>query len=116
MKAVVWSDVFQTTVLFGSLFSIIIKGKINNGGVKNVWESSYQTGRMEFFNLDFGPYVRHTFSTSFIGAFITTCLIYDTHQAMIQRYLSLPSLKEAQKLNKAYLISKEKIFILVIAK
>ncbi|RWS13564.1 sodium-coupled monocarboxylate transporter 1-like protein [Dinothrombium tinctorium] len=97
MKAVVWSDVFQSMILLAALFAVLIDGYFLPGGWKSVWRDNYQTGRIEAFNLDPGPFVRHTFTTVFIGSLLGHILHYGTNQSLIQRYLSLPSLKKAKR-------------------
>ena len=49
MKAVMWTDAFQTFMMFGSLTAVIIKGTIDSGGVQTVIMSNYNSSRIEFF-------------------------------------------------------------------
>lgn len=46
IKAVVWTDVIQILIMFGSLFLIVIKGTLNVGGL-TVIQKSYDSGRIE---------------------------------------------------------------------
>ena len=48
------------------------------------------------FSFDPNPLVRHTFWTLVIGGFVTSMTIYSSNQAMIQRYLSMSTLRRAQ--------------------
>lgn len=43
------------------------------------------------------PLIRHTFWTVSIGSLVHWTNIYGTNQTMVQRYLSIPTLKKAQK-------------------
>ncbi|RWS28548.1 sodium-coupled monocarboxylate transporter 1-like protein, partial [Leptotrombidium deliense] len=97
MKAVVWSDVFQSFVLLAALIAVLLDGLYLPGGFKKVWRDNESTGRIELFNLYPGPYVRHTFTTVFIGSLLGHVQHYGTNQSLIQRYLSLPSLDKAKK-------------------
>ena len=47
IKAVVWTDVIQTVIMFGSLFLIVIKGTIDVGGISVVIQRNYDSGRIE---------------------------------------------------------------------
>ena len=46
-----WSDTFQTIVMFGSFLAVIIKGNRDIGGSAVVWDTSYQKDRIQFFRL-----------------------------------------------------------------
>lgn len=48
LKAVVWTDVIQTVIMFGALLIVIIKGTIIVGGVEEVLDKSWATNRIEF--------------------------------------------------------------------
>lgn len=47
IKAVVWTDVFQTIVIFGALITVIIKGAIDVGGLPEVWIKAKESQRTE---------------------------------------------------------------------
>ena len=49
IKAVMWTDTFQTIVMFGSFLAVIIKGNNDIGGAKKVFDVNYQGGRIELF-------------------------------------------------------------------
>lgn len=97
MKAVVWTDVFQTMMMFLSIFVIIIKGIADQGGIAQVWQTNADGQRVEFFNFDLDPTVRHTVWSLGIGGFFTWMGNYAVNQAMVQRYLTLPTLAGAQR-------------------
>lgn len=48
MKAVIWTDVLQTVVIFIGLFAAIIQGFIELGGIKRTFLIAYQGGRIQF--------------------------------------------------------------------
>lgn len=48
MKAVLVTDVFQSLLMYGAVFSIIICAGIRAGGLNAVWEAAYQGGRINF--------------------------------------------------------------------
>jgi len=49
MKAVVWTDVFQTIVIFSAMVFVTIKGTIDNGGFSEVIQANTDTKRIELF-------------------------------------------------------------------
>ncbi|UYV76493.1 hypothetical protein LAZ67_14000713 [Cordylochernes scorpioides] len=50
IKAVLWTDVFQSLLMFASIISIIIIGANNVGGLGQVWAIAKEGGRIEFDN------------------------------------------------------------------
>ena len=48
-----WTDTFQGAMMFATFLVVIIKGTIDAGGVKNVFTSNYDSGRIEFFKYDY---------------------------------------------------------------
>uniref|UniRef100_A0A0A9X2G5 Sodium-coupled monocarboxylate transporter 2 n=1 Tax=Lygus hesperus TaxID=30085 RepID=A0A0A9X2G5_LYGHE len=98
VKAVIWTDSFQVVVIFISLIVILVKGTIDIGGVKVIWERNDQANRTHFFNFDTDPTERYTFWSSFIGSGFLHMSTYGGNQLQIQRYLAVRSNKEARKM------------------
>lgn len=96
LKAVVWTDTIQTLVMFAALIAVIIMGTISVGGIDEVWARSDQGGRLDFFNLDWDPTIRHTFWNVTIGNFFGWLASCSINQAMVQRCLAMPSLRAAR--------------------
>ncbi|CAL1531976.1 unnamed protein product [Lymnaea stagnalis] len=97
LKAVVWTDVFQALVMFAGIFAILIKGTIDSGGPKAVWDLADRGGRLNFFNFDPDPRVRHTFWNLFFGALIRGFGL-GFNQSTVQRISSTGSQAEAKKM------------------
>ncbi|XP_046559482.1 sodium-coupled monocarboxylate transporter 1-like isoform X2 [Haliotis rubra] len=96
LKAVIWTDVFQAVVMFAGMLAVIIKGTIDAGGIKAVWTTAAKGGRLNFFNFDFDPTVRHTFWGLLLGTFARSSgLVFN--QSTIQRVCSTPTLAAAKK-------------------
>ncbi|XP_048246713.1 uncharacterized protein LOC124112462 isoform X8 [Haliotis rufescens] len=93
LKAVIWTDVFQAVVMFAGMLSVIIKGTIDAGGIKAVWTTAAKGGRLNFFNFDMDPTVRHTFWDCFWGH----SLIFN--QSTIQRVCYTPTLAVSKKMD-----------------
>ncbi len=49
MKAVVWTDTFQTIIMFIALVWIVVKGILNSGGLGQVWTDNWETDRLNLF-------------------------------------------------------------------
>ncbi|XP_035685240.1 sodium-coupled monocarboxylate transporter 1-like [Branchiostoma floridae] len=97
MKAVMWTDTFQVFVMVAGFLAVIIQGTIEAGGPTRVWELNRQGQRLEFFNFDPDPRVRHTTWNILVGGTFFRCAMYAVNQAQVQRYLSCPSIKKAQQ-------------------
>ncbi|XP_048236772.1 sodium-coupled monocarboxylate transporter 1-like isoform X1 [Haliotis rufescens] len=96
MKAVVWTDAFQSVVMFTGLLAIVIQGSIVVGGMGEVWRINEEWGRINFFNFDPDPTVRHSFWSLVIGGMISWTSTYGVNQASVQRYCALPTLQKAK--------------------
>ena len=48
LRAVVWTDTFQTVVVVGGLVGIIVVGCNHLGGLDKVWELAEAGGRINF--------------------------------------------------------------------
>ncbi|XP_045470398.1 sodium-coupled monocarboxylate transporter 2-like [Harmonia axyridis] len=96
LKAVVWTDTIQTVVMFGALIAVVFMGTYSVGGFSEVWKRSVDGGRIDFFNLDWDPTIRHSFWTVTIGNFFSWMASCSINQAMVQRCLAMPSLRSAR--------------------
>ncbi|XP_008698549.1 sodium-dependent multivitamin transporter isoform X2 [Ursus maritimus] len=95
LKAVIWTDVFQTLVMFLGQLVVIIVGSAKVGGLGHVWEVASQHGRISGIVLDPDPFVRHTFWTLAFGGVFMMLSLYGVNQAQVQRYLSSRTEKAA---------------------
>ncbi|EDW00395.1 sodium-coupled monocarboxylate transporter 1 [Drosophila grimshawi] len=96
LKAVVWTDVIQTLIMFGAMALVLIKGTIDIGGPSVVWQRAQQTARIESPNFDLDLKERYTFYSLVLGGVAHWLKSNAISQNMIQRYLSLPTLKHAR--------------------
>lgn len=88
LKAVVWTDVFQATIMIAGFLSVIIRGTILQGGLGNIINDTYHGERLNFWNFNPNPLQRHTFWTIVVGGTFTWLGIYAVNQSQVQRYLS----------------------------
>ncbi|KAM6202314.1 sodium-dependent multivitamin transporter-like [Rhynchocyon petersi] len=95
LKAVIWTDAFQTLVMFLGQLAVIIVGSAKVGGLGRVWEVASQHGLITGIELDPDPFVRHTFWTLAFGGVFMMLSLYGVNQAQVQRYLSSRTEKAA---------------------
>ncbi|KAF6106313.1 solute carrier family 5 member 6 [Phyllostomus discolor] len=95
LKAVIWTDVFQTLVMFLGQLAVIVVGSARVGGLGHVWDLASQRGLISGINLDPDPFVRHTFWTLAFGGVFIMLSLYGVNQAQVQRYLSSRTEKAA---------------------
>lgn len=48
MKAVLVTDVFQSILMFASVFLVIIGAAVKAGGLAPIWQTAYEGGRLNF--------------------------------------------------------------------
>ncbi|CAL7946567.1 unnamed protein product [Xylocopa violacea] len=97
LKAVVWADTVQMTVTMGSLFAVFTLGLITVGGVSETWRIAGEGSRIVFWNMDPSPFTRNSFWGMSVGMVMTWIAGLGISQISIQRFLSVPNIKEAYK-------------------
>uniref|UniRef100_A0A1B0CA85 Sodium/solute symporter n=2 Tax=Lutzomyia longipalpis TaxID=7200 RepID=A0A1B0CA85_LUTLO len=97
LKAVVWTDVVQTFLMFGAIILVMIKGTKDIGGMGVLWDRAMDSGRIEGPDFDLDPRTRNTIFSVVIGGMAYWLKSNAISQNMIQRYLSLPTLSAARK-------------------
>uniref|UniRef100_A0A4W6FRS8 Sodium-dependent multivitamin transporter n=1 Tax=Lates calcarifer TaxID=8187 RepID=A0A4W6FRS8_LATCA len=95
LKAVIWTDVFQTVVMFAGQLAVIMVGVQRTGGVSEVWRKVWEGNRISGLDLNPDPTERHTFWTLGVGGIFLMLSLYGVNQAQVQRYLSSRTEKEA---------------------
>ncbi|XP_018799916.1 PREDICTED: putative sodium-dependent multivitamin transporter [Bactrocera latifrons] len=96
MKAVLITDIFQSLLMFVSVFSVIIFATIKAGSWGEIWRVANEGGRINFSDFRIDPTVRHTFWTQIIGGISTYLSVYGVNQTQVQRLLSVRNLKASQ--------------------
>uniref|UniRef100_A0A1A8EYS8 Sodium-dependent multivitamin transporter n=2 Tax=Nothobranchius TaxID=28779 RepID=A0A1A8EYS8_9TELE len=95
LKAVIWTDVFQTVVMFAGQLAVIVVGASQAGGLAEVWRKAVNGSRIAGLDLNPDPLQRHTFWTLGVGGVFLMLALYGVNQAQVQRYLSSRTEKEA---------------------
>lgn len=95
LKAVIWTDVFQTFVMFAGQVAVIAVGAVKVGGMGRVWKLAAEKGKISGIDLNPDPYERYTFWTLAFGGVFMMLALYGVNQAQVQRYLSSRSERQA---------------------
>uniref|UniRef100_H9G999 Uncharacterized protein n=1 Tax=Anolis carolinensis TaxID=28377 RepID=H9G999_ANOCA len=98
LRAVIWTDVFQTFVMFAGQVAVIVVGTVKVGGMGRVWKLAAEEGKVSGIDLNPDPYERHTFWTLAFGGVFMMLSLYGVNQAQVQRYLSSRSERQAMVL------------------
>ncbi|XP_059152289.1 sodium-dependent multivitamin transporter-like [Physella acuta] len=96
IKAVIWTDVFQTLVITSGLLALIVRGTVQVGGVSAVVDRVVNGSRAATYPMDFDPFIRHTFWTLTVGGGFGMVAIYAANQATLQRYLCVETLNKSR--------------------
>lgn len=97
LRAVVWTDTFQTFVVMAGLIAIIVVGSREVGGLDKVWKIADHGGRIHFLDWSADPTVRHSFWALVIGSIVGQLTIYAANQTMIQRYLAIKEITNSKR-------------------
>jgi Na+/proline symporter len=97
IKAVIWTDFYQTIIMISSLVIIIVKGLIDIGGFKNMWQINLYGGRLQIFDFNPDPFIRQSFWSQSIGFMLVISFFYSVDQQMIQRFIASKNKKTAQR-------------------
>ncbi|XP_019638104.1 PREDICTED: sodium-coupled monocarboxylate transporter 1-like [Branchiostoma belcheri] len=83
-------------VMLAGFLAVIIQGSINEGGFSEIWRIAERGQRVEFFNFDPDPRVRHSTWSVLFGGLFTWVAIFGVNQSQVQRYLSVEKKSRAQ--------------------
>nr|XP_029727511.1 putative sodium-dependent multivitamin transporter isoform X2 [Aedes albopictus] len=97
MKAVLFTDVFQSILMFAAIYAVIICAAVKAGGLAPIWEAAEKGGRLELWNFDPDPTARHTWWSLVIGGMFTYLSLYAVNQTQVQRLQTVKDLKSAQR-------------------
>ncbi|KAK8387001.1 hypothetical protein O3P69_017980 [Scylla paramamosain] len=97
VKAVVYTDVLQTMLMFGGVLVVVVMCCVDVG-VVNIWAAAKEGGRLEVLNLDTSPFTRHTLWSTIVLGFYVTLNILGLNQGCYQRLASVSSLQISQRL------------------
>jgi SSS family transporter len=98
MRAVVWTDVLQTSVyLLGGLSAVYLLGKGVSGGWSAILSQAHQAGKLKVIDVYFGFDKPYTLFAGLIGGAFLSMASHGADQLIVQRLLAASSLKESRK-------------------
>ncbi|XP_011699582.1 PREDICTED: putative sodium-dependent multivitamin transporter isoform X2 [Wasmannia auropunctata] len=97
IKAVLTTDVFQILLMFAALFLIIGTAANDVGGLGQIWEIARQGQRLEFYNIDLDPTVKHTLWSVILGGFCKFLVLFGVNQVQVQRMLAVKNMQSSQR-------------------
>ncbi|HLY59624.1 MAG TPA: sodium/solute symporter [Terriglobia bacterium] len=98
MKAVIWTDVMQFSILMLGIVMIFWMSLARiPGGVFTVYQVASEAGRLKFFNFSFDPHELTSFWAMTIGGGVLVLSVLATDQAYLQRYFTTRSLTESRQ-------------------
>ncbi len=104
-QAVVWADSLQTVIMFTGMLVLVVKGTSDAGGWARVWGVASESGRLSpAINIDPNPFQYMSIWIAIICAIPFWLAQYGLSQMAVQRYCSLPTLKEAREVSLALLV------------
>ncbi|KAL4230624.1 hypothetical protein ACF0H5_011001 [Mactra antiquata] len=95
IKAVIWTDVLQSVIMLAGIITVLIKILKHVGGVDNL--ADIGDNRLQLFDFNPDPTVRHTFWTLTLGA-VPHFFYAAITQAGVQRILSTPNVTTARRI------------------
>ncbi|KAL0882297.1 hypothetical protein ABMA27_000817 [Loxostege sticticalis] len=97
MKAVLFTDLLQSALMFGAVFSIVVFSSVQLGGFEQIFVKAREGGRLNFDNFSIDPTERHTWWSLIIGGLITYLSLYAVNHTQVQRLLTVSTLGRSQK-------------------
>ncbi|XP_068203717.1 sodium-coupled monocarboxylate transporter 2-like [Palaemon carinicauda] len=104
VKAVVYTDVIQTIMMFLGVLVAVVVCIVDLGGVANVYQINKEGGRLEFFNMSTDPLVRHTFWSVQVQGFYNMVAWIGLNQTTYQRFASVSTLTLSKRLCTFFLV------------
>ncbi|XP_055947002.1 sodium-dependent multivitamin transporter-like [Argiope bruennichi] len=97
LKAVLWTDLFQTVLMFLCLFIVFVVGIAEVGGIGKVFRIAAAGNRLQYFDMQFDFTSRATFWNMWSRGFILGIYHYGANQVEVQRSLCMSDCKKAQR-------------------
>ncbi|KAK3854614.1 hypothetical protein Pcinc_036746 [Petrolisthes cinctipes] len=89
VRAVVYTDILQTFVMFSGIIVIMVLATVEVGGLDEVWKIADEHGRVEWWNINPDPLQRHSVWTVTVQGYFTALIVFGMGQPQVQRILSV---------------------------
>ncbi|XP_013138883.1 PREDICTED: putative sodium-dependent multivitamin transporter [Papilio polytes] len=97
MKAVLFTDLLQSLLMFGAVFSVVVFASVQVGGFDQIFVIAKERGRLDFSNFSVDPTERHTWWSLIFGGLITYLSLYAVNHTQVQRLLTVSTLGRSQQ-------------------
>ncbi|XP_052863585.1 sodium-coupled monocarboxylate transporter 1-like [Anopheles cruzii] len=97
LKAAVAADVIQSLSMTAMLVAILIYCTVTVGGVDKIWTISSENDRFAFFNFAADLHLRVTTTSAWLGELFNSLSLLGCQQNFVQRYLSMPTLRQIRR-------------------
>ncbi|XP_050430497.1 putative sodium-dependent multivitamin transporter [Adelges cooleyi] len=97
IKAVIITDLFQSLLMFASIYAVIGVAMYETGGISEIWRIAKENDRIEFTNFNIDPTERHSVFSLVFGGMFTYLSLYAINQTQVQRYLTMKDYRTAVK-------------------
>ncbi|XP_059052788.1 putative sodium-dependent multivitamin transporter [Achroia grisella] len=97
MKAVLFTDLLQSLLMFGAVFSVVVFSAVQLGGFEQIFIKAKEGGRLDFSNFSLDPTERHTWWSLVFGGLFTYMSLYAVNHTQVQRLLTVSTLERSQK-------------------
>ncbi|KAJ8733187.1 hypothetical protein PYW08_001485 [Mythimna loreyi] len=96
MKAVLFTDLLQSALMFGAVFSVVVFASIQVGSFSEIFVIAKEGGRLDFSNFSLDPTERHTWFSLIIGGLVTYLSLYAVNHTQVQRLQTVNTLDRSQ--------------------
>ncbi|XP_075971623.1 putative sodium-dependent multivitamin transporter isoform X2 [Anticarsia gemmatalis] len=97
MKAVLFTDLLQSFLMYSAVFSVVVFTSIQVGGFGEIFVIAKEGGRLDFSNISVDPTERHTWWSLIIGGLSTYLSLYAVNHTQVQRLQTVSTLERSQK-------------------
>ncbi|XP_063863929.1 sodium-coupled monocarboxylate transporter 1-like [Scylla paramamosain] len=111
VKAVVYTDVMQTLLMFGGVLAVVVTCCQDLGGLGNVWTIAQRGGRISFFDMNTSIFERHTFLSTFVLGFYVFLNNVGFNPIMFQRFAAVSTVQSAVRLSVFFLFGMAALWI-----
>ncbi|XP_069166836.1 sodium-coupled monocarboxylate transporter 1-like isoform X2 [Procambarus clarkii] len=112
VKAVVYTDVLQTSLMFLGVLVVVVICTLDLGGVGVVWDSALQGSRVQFLNLDPSPFIRHTFWSTIMMGLHHVLYLFAFSQVSFQRLVSVSNVQTSKRLCLVFAVGLSLLYLL----
>ncbi|RXG58130.1 Sodium-coupled monocarboxylate transporter 2, partial [Armadillidium vulgare] len=115
IRAVIWTDTFQLSVMLIGAVLVVAIGFIHFGGLINILYVSSKGGRLEMFDMRINPFTRTSFFNCLTGAVFAYGMVNCSDQIYVQRVCAVKSIEDAKTVLKYNFFGMILLYTLVFA-